>query len=211
MRLPLTLMMFCVSFGATAQITMKPMQADESQVMQWNQFVDALYALHKKQIDGREIRETSQYDGYFQQPRFYREVKYYDAAKERLLSRIAWESDNPERIHEIEVFIYDEHGRVKRDFLARYLPVFRNAPIQTLINLHAYNGSTHSYRQFDASGNRIYETCKGELSDEKISIDLEEDQIFSAGNKIDSIFESLDYEICFGEIPKTAGKFLTPQ
>ena len=190
---------------------MEPIKVDEAQVRQWNLFVDALYKLHEKQIGARDIGETEHFDGYYQKPKFYREVRYYDTETNRLLSRIAWEADNPERIHEIEVFVYDGKGRVKRDFLARYLPVFRNAPIQTLINLHAYNGDTHSFRQFDASGNRIYEACKGEFSGEKISIQLEEDQILAAATEVNSIFESLDYEVCFAELPKTAGKFLTPQ
>ena len=58
-----------------------------------------------------------------------------------------------------------------------YLPVFRNAPFQTLINLHHYEGKLDVFRQFDASGTRIYEQCKGRFLGGEVDISLEEDRI----------------------------------
>ena len=205
-------MVFLVlSVPGHAQLSEQQLRADDQQVSQWNKFVDELYRLHERQIDGRKIKTTEQIDGYHMMPEFYREVFYYDKDSGRLLSRVAWEREHPDRLHEIEVFVYDERGRVKRDFLARFLPIYRNAPVQTLINFHGYSGDAHSFRQFDASDNLIYENCRGNLNGEEILIDLEEDQIMQAKTRENSIMDSLDYEVCFGDLPRSAGKYLRPQ
>ena len=88
---------------------------DQQQVAEWNRFVDDLYNLHKRQLEGKAIRTEERIDGYHQMPEFYREVMYYDASNGRLLSRVAWERENPDRLHEIEVFQHDTEGRVILD------------------------------------------------------------------------------------------------
>lgn len=193
-----------------AQLNQVKITVDQQQVAEWNRFVGDLYNLHKRQLEGKSIRTEERIDGYHQMPEFYREVMYYDASNGRLLSRVAWERENPDRLHEIEVFQHDTEGRVIRDFLARFLPVHRNAPIQTLINFHDYNGDTHSFRQFDASGNRIYEYCNGKLSGDQVSISLEEDQILAAQSRVNDTMDSLEYKVCFGDLPVTAGTYLRP-
>jgi hypothetical protein len=130
---------------AAAQTRTNPgtVQVDEQRVRQWNAFADSLYRLHTQQTQGRQIRETEQIGGYARLEGFYREVSYFDADSGRLLSRIQWERANPERIHTIEVFVYDDRGRLARDYMAWYLPHFRNAPRETAINLHHYDGELH--------------------------------------------------------------------
>ena len=109
-------------------------------MQRWNGFVDRLHRLHQQQIQGRKIRETEQFGGYARLPEFYREVSYFDADSGRLLSRIQWEREHPERIHTIEVYVYDDAGRVARDYMAWYLPHARNAPREATVNLYHYEG-----------------------------------------------------------------------
>ena len=111
----------------------------------WNWFVDALYALHQERTAGREIKTSSIIGGYFREKEFYREVKYVDAATGRHLSTIQWEREHPERIHYIEVYVYDRKGRIARDYSALFLTFSRAAPQHTLINLHAYHGKLHAF------------------------------------------------------------------
>lgn len=73
-------------------------------------------------------------------------MSYFNKNTNKLISKIQWEVDKPDTIHTIEVFLYDAQGQVKTDFYARYLPYARNAPVQTLINLHNYNDSLHSFQ-----------------------------------------------------------------
>lgn len=185
-------------------------QVDDRKVRQWNAFADNLYRLHQQQIEGRKIRETEQFGGYARLPKFYREVSYFDADSGRLLSRIQWEHENPERIHGIEVYVYDDQGRVIRDYMAWYLPHYRNAPRQTTINLHSYADDWHGWRQFDGSGVRTYEKCT-RLPGEKLVFELAEERIEQAEETSGSVAHTRDYKRCFGGLQKTAGRYLTPQ
>lgn len=189
------------------------MTGDPEHVRSWNRFADALYELHLQRLDGRRIRTDEQVGGYggFTGPRdFYREVSYFDADTGELLSRIEWERDDPNTVHVIEVFVRDDQGRTERDYLAAFLPKYRNAPIQTLINLHNYNGDLHAFRQFDASGDRIYEQCQGRHFDEQVEIFLEDYELFTGSGDAARLMNTEAYLACFGDLAVEAGKYLDP-
>ena len=101
----------------------RSVQVNEDQVKRLNAFADKLHRLHQQQLQGRKIHETEQFGGYARLPEFYREVSYFDADSGRLLSRIQWERNAPERIHTIEVYVYDDRGRLARDYMAWFLPL----------------------------------------------------------------------------------------
>jgi len=188
----------------------RSVQVNEDQVKRLNAFADKLHRLHQQQLQGRKIHETEQFGGYARLPEFYREVSYFDTDSGRLLSRIQWERKNPDRIHGIEVYIYDAAGRVARDYLAWYLPHYRNAPRQTAINLHHYEGDLHGWRQFDGSGVRTYEKCT-RIPGEQLVFELAEERIEQAEETPGSVAHTQDYKRCFGDLEKTAGEFLQPQ
>jgi len=194
-----------LAFQTEAQLTV-----DEGQAQQWNRFVNGLLVLHQQQIRGRSLKKTERIGGYYRLPKFYREVEYVDVDSGQLLGRIQRERVNPENIHAIEVFLYDENGRVVQDFAASYLPRYRNAPIQTLINLHHYNGELHSFRQFDASGIRIYEDCRGTFSGKKVELMLEEYEIDEVKSGAQGGEAALVYQACFAGTPESTGIFIDP-
>ena len=186
------------------------MQVDQAQVTHWNQFVDDLYLLHQAQLQGKEIRTQSETGGYANYPDFFVETRYYDAATGLLLSRVQRESKHPDLIHLIEVNVYDDKQQLQRDYLAAYLPEHRNAPIQTLINLHAHQQGLHAFRQFDASGERIYEQCQGQFANKSVFISLDEDELVSGPAQRKKILDSPVYQQCFAAIPMRADEFLQP-
>lgn len=195
---------------AIAQIEERTLQVDEVQVRQWNRFAEQLYELHEHQLEKRTVYTEKESGGYVNQPDYYLEVSYYDKQNDNLLSRIQWESEQPDTIHSIAVYIYDEQGELLRDYLAAYLPEFRNAPVQTLVNLHHVDSELKAFRQFDASGNRIYEQCSGKHFGDPFMLSLEEHQIpAAAGHLPEDISQEL-YESCFGGISAEAGKYLDP-
>jgi tetratricopeptide (TPR) repeat protein len=196
-----------------AEERLAPLKEDKQHVKTWNRFADHLHQLHRHLIQGKQIRveeQTGGYGGFTGQPDFYIEKKYYDQANGRMLSRIQWEKDNPDTIHVIEVFIYDEQGQVKRDYLAAFLPGFRNAPVQTLINLHNYNDQLHAFRQFDASGERIYETCSGRFFDEAVEIHLMDYQLSALSAERPAVMDTEAYLACFQGVPTTVADYLDP-
>lgn len=183
------------------------MTENQSQVNQWNRFSDAIYELHKKNIEGRKIREKEEYGswgGEFARHFTYRDVSYQDAESGRLLSRIRRDAEKPDNIQTIEVYVHDKSGRVIRDYAALYLPWGRNAPVRTFINLHQYREGVHGFRQFDASGDRLYEECRGKLAGHEVNISLEDYQIDS------KVISSKTYQSCFQDLPKTADDYLIP-
>lgn len=185
-----------------------PMKEDRQQVTGWNRFFNELVQTHRWYEKNHAIKQVSSKGGYTTNPDFYREVSYYDKQTNRLLSRIRWESDKPEQIHMIEVFIYDRQGRLSRDYLAAYLPLFRNAPIQTLINIHYYNDGLHAFRQFDASGALIYEQCKGRYFNEDIMLSIDEDEFYLYRDETSDSYQT--YIACFEMLPREAGQYLKP-
>lgn len=190
----------------------KPINPDAGHVERWNWFVDAVYALHKQQIAGLDIKKTYSTGGYFREPEFFKEVQYIDKATHQRISTIRWERKNPELIHWIEVLIYDDRGWVKRDYAAAFLTEGRNAPQQTLINLHVYHGKLHAYRQFDATDNRIYEFCEGKYKGKAVNISYDEMDIIEFDGVKGGPLDKPVYKICFKGLPvKSAGKYLIPQ
>jgi len=186
------------------------MSEDKQHVNNWNQFAQRLYILHMHLIAQTETLTQESKGGYATTPDFYREVKYFDKKSNRLLSRVLWEVKNPEQIHEIEVFIYDDSGKLKRDYLAAFLPGHRNAPIQTLINLHYQNDELKSFRQFDASGDRIYERCAGKFFGAPVSISLDDNDLSEYSDETIKLLESEEYLACFGNTVTTLGDYVDP-
>jgi hypothetical protein len=181
---------------------------DHEQVRAWNRFADALYALHLRQLAGREVVTEETIGGYATHPDFYREVRYIDAASGRLLSLIDWERQRPDVIHSIEVYQYAADGRLSHDFVAVYLPDFRNAPILTLVNVHHHDNGLHAFRQFDASGVYIYEQCRGHWLEKPVMISVEEDELpMHTGRLPDGVNAAL-YHRCFGSLPDSADPYL---
>ena len=184
--------------------------SNKEHVSAWNQFAHRLYILHQHQISGKEIYQKSSKGGYMGAGDFYREIKYYDKKSNLLLSRVLWEIENPEQIHEIEVFVYDNNGKLKRDFLAAFLPEHRNAPIQTLINFHYQNDELKSFRQFDASGEKIYERCEGKFFGEPLYLSLDETDFSGYYPESVKLMESEEYLACFGHTMTTLGDYANP-
>ncbi|NIP71895.1 MAG: hypothetical protein GWO16_02140 [Gammaproteobacteria bacterium] len=197
--------------GAHAALSAQVLTEDKSHVRTWNEFARGCLALHRRQVEDREVRTESRAGGYTGNPEFFREVSYYDSASGHLLSRVQWEQAQPERMHAIEVYVRDEQGRVIRDYAAAFLPHYRNAPVQTLINLHNYNGELHSFRQFDASTDRIYEYCEGTFRGKPVQIRLFEDDLAGNDDDIEALMGSDVYRACFDGMPAKAGEYLTPQ
>ena len=191
------------AFSAPSTIAMTP---DEDQVKTWNRFADTVYALHERMLATHETRSTEEagrYGGEFAKRFGFRETSYYDAKSNRLLSRVRRDRDKPDNLHIVEVFVYDASGRLARDFSFIYLPWARNAPIRTFINLHHHSEGLHAYRQFDASGNLLYENCEGKFSGREVKISLEDFQI-----KPD-VTSTQTYKSCFAKIPANVSGYLT--
>jgi len=204
------LLAMAASTPALAAAEVQRMQEDREHVESWNAFADRLYRLHRERLEGRRIRTTEAVGGYADQPEFYREVSYYDADSGRLLSRVQYVREHPDRVHAIEVYLYDEEGRVTRDYAAAWLPHFRNAPVQTLINLHHYEDGLHGFRQFDASGDPIYEFCEGSYGGRTVTLRLFDDDIHSPDADVEALMASPLYAACFGGLPAEAGAYRSP-
>lgn len=207
-------LVFIALINPTVALTQhNPMKEDQKQVENWNTFVTELYHLHLSEIKKVDIKTKETIGGYggaFSDKQFYREISYFNKENNRLISIIQWETKKPNTIHTIETFLYDEKGQVETDFYARYLPYARNAPVQTLINVHNYNDKLHSFRQFDANGELIYETCRGEYFDQKINLHLDNEEIYDFRNTTQDDFTSETYSACFLNVTKTASEYLRP-
>ncbi len=197
--------------SAQAAAEPQPMKVDRVKVNAWNTFVDSLYAVHQRRSESGEIRIEEGDGGYAGLPNFYRDVNYYDKATGQKLANIQWERQQPQTIHAIELFIYDPQGRVVRDYYARYLPKYRNTPVQTLINFHQYQEGLHGFRQFDASGDRLYEQCAGKHQGKDVFFSIMEDALPTASD-IEKKSAQLPpaYLACFGTLPMAAGKYRDP-
>ncbi|MDX1823812.1 MAG: hypothetical protein R3354_03790 [Thiohalomonadales bacterium] len=187
----------------------EPLQEDNQHIRTWNRFAEQVYALHQQLIQIDEIHKEVRHGGYAQMPEFYREERFYEG--DRLISKVQWEKANPDQLHTIEVYIYDDQGRVTRDYIVAYLPTYRNAPVQTLISLHRYQDGLHAFRSFDASGYRVVERCTGNLNGRDVNLLLDEDEIYEAQGDPQGIMASATYRACFGNLQTEAGKYLTPQ
>ncbi|NOZ10783.1 MAG: hypothetical protein GXP09_07090 [Gammaproteobacteria bacterium] len=203
----------------------------DSHVTRWNRFVDVLYDLHNTAQAKYEIRQVSRIGGYPRHPEFYEEISYYDKKSGKLLSVIQWEREEEkgvidkvfsmlkkeepkaprDRIHSISINIYDDQGRVIRDYSATYLPTHRNAPSQTLIFLHQYNGDLHAFRGFDATGNRLFEKCEGRLESKGVDLSLDDIEIAYAVDEKDGVMQAKEYRACFDGLAVTADVYLSPR
>ena len=196
--------------AATSPKKTSSMSIDNIHVSSWNRFSEELHQFHVHQTKTHKIRTEEELGGYAGLPDYYREVRYYDEKTNKLLSRIQWEGANSDTIHMIEIFVYNDNGKLKSDYLAAFLPEHRNAPIQTLINIHYENDELHSFRQFDASGARIHEQCKGQFFGESILISLDEDDFDSTEKHIVSTLASEAYLTCFEFTPNVTSNYHSP-
>ena len=199
-----------LSISATRDNSLKE---DLVHVNKWNTFVSELYELHlnlTKNIPISTEEITGGYGGGFANKNFYREISYYNKNTKQLISIIQWEVDHPDTLHTIEIFLYDPQGKVKTDFYARYLPYARNAPVQTLINIHNYNDELHSFRQFDANGELIYETCRGKYFNKEVNLHLDNEEILDfRNNNLDEWLNEV-YSACFENVTESASAYLSP-
>lgn len=182
-------------------------KAPNKHILTWQAFVKNTLALHRKLISEVAVVKKTKLGGYEGLPNFYIEDSYYDAKTHRLISQLQWEKANPKQLHTIEVYLYDDKGRVTRDFTAAYLPNYHKAPTQTLISLHNYVGNLHAFRTFDASGYRIDEGCRGTYQGQDVEILLDEDEIADGS----PVMQSAAYKACFEGVQLKAGKYLIPQ
>jgi hypothetical protein len=218
--------------SAGAQVEVRELSENEDQVAQWNRFVDDLYQLHQRLVASHDTYEKHRVGGYHRYPEFYDEVTTVDRETGRALSVIQWERRLPvgvvdrlaswlgmgqewegtgPALHSIAVNIYNEAGQLLRDYSATYLPGYRNAPMQTLVFLHDYRDGLHAFRSFDASGNRIYEACRGSHEGREVDIDLDEDRSDIETDDPSSITHSDLYRFCFERIPVNADEYLSPR
>lgn len=200
----------CQSLIAEPASNPMAMKEDHSQISQWNKFSNDLVKLHHQQIQDKDIEIITTSDGYANQVNFYQQKLYYDKTTGQLLSRVQRETDKPGNIHLIEVYLYNQHGQLTHDYMAAFLPEHRNAPIQTLVNLHYNDNELQSYRQFDASGNRIYEQCKGRYFESEVMISLEEHEIPRNGGTLPASITDDLYLACFNQLPSSPGHYLSP-
>jgi len=153
----------------------EPLKQDNQHIHDWNRFAEQVYQLHQQLTQSGDISKQTRLGGYAEMPEFYREERFY--RDNRLISKVQWEKANPKLLHAIEVFIHDDEGRVIRDYIAAYLPTYRNAPTQTLISLHRYQDQLHAFRSFDASGYRVIERCTGSFNGQSVNLLLDEDSV----------------------------------
>jgi hypothetical protein len=171
------------------------------------EFHRAVYALHEQQIAKYKIRteeRTGEYKGVAADGYRYRITSYYDAATGRLLSRVQRDADRPDAIHSVEVNIYDDKGRVIRDYLSIAPPWRPDWPSDAYVNLHNYNGGLHSWRQFELDGRVSYEFCEGELDGEPVKISLDWTDIDEKGTS------SPAYHACFDGMNNDWQSYITP-
>lgn len=177
-----------------------------------NGFVENLYSLHKKRIENRLYYEKESIGGYGGQTdnlRYYKELKYFDKESDWLLSIIKWERKNPDNIHMIDVYIYDDENRILREYSATYLPSRRAAPLETLITRHYYRDDLHSFREYDASDILIYEQCNSIKEPANIYFALHYEDIPDTYKEIEKDQQDR-YRACFDHADKSAGPFTNP-
>ena len=208
MLLSTLLMMIPVSLPAADRDAMKE---DNQHIRRWNGFAEKLLRLHDRLTRQQPHTVTERLGGYAHMENFYREFKYTNKKTGKLTSLVAWEKAYPDNLHTIEVYLYDEYGRVTRDYSAAYLPAYRNAPTQTLISFHVYNGLLHAFRTFDASGDHILDRCTGRYNAKEINILLDDDDLYEGRFQKKGVMQSDTYRECFKGLPDKAGKYLDPQ
>lgn len=182
-------------------------KAPNKHVITWDAFAKNLLALHHRLISEVPVIKKTKSGGYAHRPDFYIQNSYFNARTHKLISQIQWEKEHPNVLHTIEVYLYDDQGRVTRDYTAAYLPDYHRAPTQTLISLHNYNDGLHAFRTFDASGYRVDEGCRGKYHGKNVEIILDENEIDDGAPEMNTAA----YKACFEGVQEKAGKFLIPQ
>jgi len=174
----------------------------------WNRFASRVHDLHLAQLSRHTVRmekRFGEYGGATGKGHFFRETSFFDADSGRLLSRVRSNRARPEELQSVDVYVYDAHGQLLRDYSFTFLPWGRAAPLQTLIRLHHYPDELHAWRQFDASGITLYEFCEGMIDDRPVRIAIWEDEL---GKPVE---EAEAYRRCFAGLPNSAGPYLHPQ
>lgn len=203
-----TALCLTLAVPVSAAPEVQALDVNQDQVAVWNRFAASVYTLHTARLAGREAQRTEatgEYGGTMAKGYYYRETSYTDARTGALLSRVRTDRDRPEVLHIVEVNILDADNRVVRDYTAIYLPWSQNAPIRTFINLHGYHGELHAYRQFDASGERIYERCTGRHAGAPVDLSLYQEEIRP------QVVATELYRACFSGIQETVGVYRVPQ
>lgn len=201
------LMLLCLlMLSLTLSVNLQAKEPNKH-IITWDAFAKNLLALHRKLISEVNVVKKTKSGGYAHRPNFYIQESYFNARTHKLISQVQWEKANPEVLHTIEVYLYDDKGRVTRDFTAAYLPDYHRAPTQTLISLHQYNGELHAFRTFDASGYTIDEGCRGRFQGKEVQLILDEDEIADGAPEMNTP----EYQACFAGLPTKAGKYLIPQ
>ena len=202
----LLVLLFCTPTAMAASA-----KGDNSHARKWNQFANDVLGLHKQLTKKLPVSKTTKLGGYAGDPDYYIQETYTHKKNGKLISIVQWEKATPKNLHAIEVYVRDKQGRVLRDYSAAYLPDYRNAPTQTLVSIHKYNGDLHAFRTYEANGDRIVERCTGKLKDQEINFILDEDEIAHAEAGMTDVMEQADYKACFKGFPVEAGKYVTPQ
>jgi len=213
-RIAIVCTLILAPHAAHAAESLRTLDVQDNQVAVWNRFADNLVELQRRALQERPVRieqHTAHYGGEAWADVTYTDQTLVDAASGRVLARLRYESTHPDKVNIVEVNVYDDAGRLARDYTAAYLPMYRNAPVQTLINLHAWHGELHAYRQFDASGVRIYEQCRGRLGADSVDISLTEERIPASASALGSPDAARKYQACFDGLPDQAGTWLDPR
>ncbi len=186
------------------------MKEDNQHVRTWNAFANNVLKLHRELIKKHRYKVKKSIGGYAGNKDFYIEENYISEKTGQLLSKVQWEKENPDVMHTIEVYVHDKSGHTVRDYIAAYLPGYRNAPVQTLISFHQYSGKLHGFRSFDASGDKILERCEGEYKGKPFEFILDEDELYAASMEGNPIEKNV-YQLCVGKLPEKLGKYIKPQ
>lgn len=185
-------------------------QGDNERSRTWKKFAENVFKLHEKQLAGRKIRIESENGGYQQFPDSYREENYYDADNGLLLSRIKWRTDQPGKIHVIEVYIHDDKQRLVRDYIVAFVSFYYNhldsgsgVPNQALVSFYNQHETLKAFRVFDASGDFVHESCEGTFKGKDVFLSLDDDQVMNGEY-------SGIYKACFDGLPTSPGEYLDP-
>ncbi len=191
-------LILAAGMSACASANAAPLAAPE--------FHRAVYALAEQELAKAPTRvetESGEYAGSAAAQYRYTESRYYDAQSGRLIARIRRDANKPEALHIIEVNIYDQQGKVVRDYGSISLPWAPQLPVRTMINLHHYAGELHSFRQFDMYGDAVYESCSGRFQNRPLRLDLEGAEIAAQAN-------TPTYRACFDGLSSQALAYLNP-
>lgn len=172
----------------------------------WLDFHRAVYALHQQEIAKFKLKieeEEGAYAGASGKGFRYVDTRYFDSATGRLVSHVRRDKAKPELIHIVEVNIY-ENGKLVRDFGSITLPWAPLNPVNTMINLHQYNGELHSFRQYNFDGEVEYEFCGGKLAGAPVRISLDRTDINPTSTA------TAAYKACFNGMSKDWAQYKNP-